>query len=495
MQELHQFISEYKDIVTIILILIGFVGFSLIFSWFYVLPIRLVWRCLSIEEHFPLMATLEACKVSAWPFKPASFSGQMRLWLELRLLRPKPINEPRWYLEPKTKRYQLKSDDEAYRREIARWKRDIRGKFGVMKLKEKEPVIEVNDVFRLSDETTRNGIKQYLMAVSELKITLDEEASFLCKVKINEGFLLPLDLLAGLMSRFSDDWDPIISSYGQMAAKSFSTLQLSIFDLWLLWGPSVPICRCDQWSGPITLQYGFGDENNSVRVRVHDNTKERLLAELRQSVETRSTTAYPALHASIVGKLWPPSSFVQGELCGAQHELLNPAREAFILEYESHAVIGNAPGSHLFYTAYVWALFVIGGETKPTLDEIRKAPWLQVVPFFEHANILDEVTYEASRLQLAHKVLTLLRNSAPHAHLWYVCAVDDSGCGQSIEVIPRGSTIRATLEELLSRSEHTDLKQRVVMNDDSFAEALSGCHLSEVLADFFATIEKHRATG
>ena len=495
MQWLQEFIGKHLwETMTVTVTVLFF------FYWCYLPSILLVWRCLSIDERFPLLNTMRAVWDSLWPFKPAIFRKQMRLWLELRLLHPKPGKEPGWYLDSKTKRYQLEFDDREYRKALSDWKRDIYGKFGALKLKEQEPIIEVKDVFQLNDEVTKNGIKIYLLAVAELKLSLDEEASFLCKVKINEGFLLPLNLLAGLMSRFSEDWDPIISSYGQMAARSFSAVQISIFDLWLLWGPSIPICGCDQWSGPVTLQYGFGDENNSVRVRVDDKMKKRLLTEFRESVEARTTTAYPALHASITGKLWPPSSFVQGEFCGAQSELQNPDREAFILEYDSHTVTGNPSGSHLFYTAYVWALFVVGRERKPSADTVRKEPWLHVVPFFEHANIVDEATYEAAKRQLAQKVLTFARDSARSEsdptlsppRLWYVCALDDSGCGQNVAVIPKGRSIRVVLEELLDEHEHNRLKQRVTTNDTSFADLLSGCHLSEAVTEFFEAIEKQQ---
>lgn len=492
MQALHDLLGAFQDIAAVLAVVAGL----FILLWLYIPPVRLVWRCLSVEERFPLLKTLEACLVSAWPFKPAVFRNQMRLWLELRLLRPQPAKEPGWYFDPRAKRFQLEFDEVAYMRDFAQWKRDIRGKFGALKLHEKEPVIEVANVFRLNNEATKNGIKHYLLAVSELRLSLDDEASFLCKVRINEGFLLPLNLLAGLMSRFSDDWDPIISSYSQMAAKSHSPLQASLFDLWLLWGPSVPICTCNQWSGPITLQYGFGDENNSVRVRVQGQGKESLLGELRKAAEKQGATAYPALHASIVGRLWPPSSFVQGAFCGAQHELLNPDREAFILEYDSHTVVGNAAGGNLFYTAYVWAMFVFGRAGKPTLDEVRRQPWLQVMPFFEHANIVDEVTYEMAKLQLAHKVLTYLKNSAEFEsdpgntplRLWYVSAIDDSGCGLQLEVTPRGRTIRAIIEQLLQKEEYGDLRDRIITNDASFAEVLSGCHLSEAVSEFFDTV-------
>jgi len=491
LQRLHDLLGAFEDVAAVVAIVAGLA----VLLWLYLQPIQLVWRCLSVEERFPLWNTLMACLASAWPFKPAVFRNQMRLWLELRLLRPKPAKEPSWKFDSRTKRFQLRFNED-YEGELALWKRDIGGKFAKLKLQEKEPLIEVNDVFRLNDEETKNGIKQYLLAVSELKLSLDEEASFLCKVRINEGFLLPLNLLGGLMSRFSDDWDPIISSYGQMVATNFSPAQVSLFDLWLLWGPSVPICSCDQWSGPITLQYGFGDENNSVRVRIQGEAKESVLAELRKSTERRATTAYPALHTSIVGKLWPPSSFVRGAFCGAQEELLNPDREAFILEYDSHAVIGNASGSHLFYTAYVWAMFVVGRLNKPALDEVRRNPWLKVVPFFEHANIVDEVTYEMAKRQLAHKVLTHLKNSHQFepdpAHvplgLWYVCAIDDSGCGQPLEVMPKGATVRAVIEQLLEEDEYRGLRSRIEMNDNSFAEVLSGCHLSESVDRFYDAI-------
>lgn len=492
--------ETYQQVIAVILA-VATVFFSLL--WFFLPPLRLVWRCLSLEENLPVMNTLKACYDSMWPFKPALFTRQMRLWLELRLLHPKPSKEPKWFLDPRTRRYQLQYDDAAFEHRLAEWKRSVRAKFGALKIKEKEPVIEVVDVFRLNDQSTKDGIKEYLLAVSQLRLSLDEEASFLCSVKIDQGFLLPLNLLAGLMSRFSEDWGPIISSYDGMATRSFSPEQMTIFNLWLLWGPSVPICSCDQWSGPVTLQYGFGDENNSVRVRVRDESKERLLNDLRKSAAARSSAAHPALHASVTGKLWPPSSFFQGEICGAQQELLNPDRESFILQYESHSVIGNPSGSCLFYTAYVWALFVVGRGGKPTVDQIRKEPWLHVIPFFVHGNVVDEGCYDMAKLQLAHKVLTYVKKSArleqerelSPLQLWYVCALDDAGCGHPIEVSGKGKGIRANIEDALAEEEFAPVRGRLVLDDRSFAPVLSGCHLSRVISDLFEAIEKENQAG
>ncbi|QWV97879.1 hypothetical protein KP005_00860 [Geomonas nitrogeniifigens] len=492
--------ESYREIVALLLAAATAFFYLL---WFFVPPVRLVWRCLSTRENLPVLNTLKACCDSAWPFHPAMFRRQMRLWLELRLLHPKPRREPKWFLDPRSKRYQLQYDDRAFRHELAEWKRSTRAKFGALKIKEKEPVIEVVDVFRLNDDGTKEGIKQYLLAVSQLRLSLDEQASFLCSVKIEHGFLLPLNLLAGLMSRFADDWDPIISCYDRMANHAFSPQQMTIFNLWLLWGPSVPICSCDQWGGPVTLQYGFGDENNSVRVRVRDERKEHLLAELRKAVAGRSGGAHPALHASITGRLWPPSSFFQGEICGAQQELLNPDREAFILEYEGHSVIGNPASSRLFYTAYVWALFVVGREQKPGGDQVRQEPWLHVIPFFEQGNIADDSCYEMAKLQLVLKVINFVKSSGhleadpglPPLRLWYVCALDDSGCGRDIEVVPKGKTIRSMLEELLAESEQRPLKKRIITDDRSYAQVLSGCHLARVVSELFETIAEGGRRG
>ncbi|GFO54357.1 hypothetical protein GMSM_13640 [Geomonas sp. Red276] len=481
----------YKAIVAVVLASLTCLFYLI---WFFIPPIRLVWRCLSREENLPLLNTLKACRESALPLKPAIFRKQMRLWLELRLLHPRPRREPNWRLDPRTRRYQLTFDEEAYRTELAEWRRSLKAKFAALKIKEKEPVIEVADVFRLNDEVTKNGIKEYLLAVAQLNLSLDEEASFLCSVRINEGYLLPLNLLAGLMSRFDDDWEPTISSYHRMAEKSFSCLQMSTFDLWLLWGPSVPICTCDQWSGPITLQYGYGDENNSVRVRVKDQSKELLLAELRKATASRGGAPHPALHASVTGKLWPPSSFYQGGICGAQQELLNPDREAFILEYEGHSVSGSA-GAGQFYTAYVWALFAVGREKEPAVEEIRKEPWLHVIPFFEHANIVDERCYRMAKVQLAHKVMNYLRENeggvgtAP-VRLWYLCALDDPGSGHALEIPPKGRTILAELEELAGRPDYRKERERMALADHYLSRELSGCHLSGAIRELFRTIEE-----
>lgn len=497
MADLHTWLGYYGDLMKLVGIVTAILLAGISFTWYYSPPIRMVWRCLVLEERGRFWKTLAACKASAWPFKPSTFRKQMRLWLELRILQPRPEREPHWHFDNKHKRFDLEYDNLEYPRAYRKWLQSNRNQFALLKLRDSEPVIELANVFELNNEATKKAIKHYLMAVSELNLSKGEDSAFLCKVCIHDGFLLPLNLLAGLMSHFSDDWDPIISSYSQLAGKSFSNLQMSIFDLWLLWGPSIPLCRCDQWVGPIALQYGFGDENNSVRLRISGTQKLALLKEFKETL-LRNNQAYPAIHASVTGRLWPPSSFMQSEFCAAQCDHSDPNNEAFILEYDHHNAIGHPAGSHIYYTAYVWAMFVIGRETKPGLDELRNQPWLHIIPFFEHANIVDEICYTAAKQQLAHKVLNFLRDSPQYEYdttqapprLWFVSALDDSGCGTTLEVPPNGRSIRETLRSLLKQPSQADLQDRIELDDDSFAAILSGCHLPDMLHAFFNSIER-----
>ena len=491
MEQLQILVKDYSAIVAVLVF-----ATSILFLWIYLPPIRLVWNFLKNEERFPVWETLKACYAAVWPptresLKPTAFTKQMRLWLELRLLVPKPQRIPKWHPNFSAKRYRLEDDDKEHEREVKEWEDEIKKSFAPLKRGEGEPVIQVKTVFALNSDATKDGIKQYLLAVSNLNLSPDNAVSFLCKVKIDNGFLLPLNLLAGLMSRFSDDWDPIISSYSQMAAQSVSPAQISIFDLWLLWGPSVSICTCDQWAGPLSLQYGFGDESNSVRVLVRDQaTIKVVLDDLRKEARRPDRAAYPALHASVTGKLLPPSSFRFGEFCAAQHKSMDPNVEAFILEYERHEACGHDPGSHLFYMTYVWAMFVVSRNEKPEQQEVQDRAWLRIVPFFEHANIVDPTAYALAKVQLAHKILAYVKSTG--YFLWFACAIDDSGCGQELAVKPEGRTVREEIEQLLSVGDYEDLRNRIVLDDDSFAEVVSSCHICDVVENFFKEIDNQR---
>src|ERR1700733_10285680 len=94
-----------------------------------------------------------------------------------------------------------------------------------------------------------------------------------------------MHLVPGVLARYEEDWGPVIDAFGRAVVNSdddfrYSAareLQLFIFDCWLMWGPSIPICTCPEWHGEVALQYGFGDEDNSLILRCPSPQVLRLL--------------------------------------------------------------------------------------------------------------------------------------------------------------------------------------------------------------------------
>lgn len=120
---------------------------------------------------------------------------------------------------------------------------------------------------------------------------------FLCPVKVKSGFLSPTYLVSGLLSEFDEDWQLIVRNYGSdmdwtddPLLKGASDddkpnllrlrkLQSFIWICWIQWGPSIPIYGSDNWTkGSIGLQYGYGDENNSLPLFLKNSeTNDRFL--------------------------------------------------------------------------------------------------------------------------------------------------------------------------------------------------------------------------
>jgi hypothetical protein len=123
---------------------------------------------------------------------------------------------------------------------------------------------------------------------------------FISQVRIKTGFVAPLHLITGLLRQMDSDWPHLLAQF----RKSISTFPLTDevanskpelvlehvqafeFYCWLLWGPSIQMCKCPGWSGlPQILQYGYGDENNSFHL-VFDNEriKEQSWAEIDKAL-------------------------------------------------------------------------------------------------------------------------------------------------------------------------------------------------------------------
>ena len=191
---------------------------------------------------------------------PVLFNA-VRLFIEYQLLRPEAADSPS-RLERTVDEL---SEDSLARRFVAELKQGAKtGEFG-------GSVVEVSSRFFMLAREREDLWETYFDALAKL----DEASSrgpltTLCRIRVTRGFVAPQFLVAGLLSHFDDDWRPVLNAYRHSIpspkhrAGTFESLQASQWNCWLVWGPSIPICRCAQWQGKFAYQYGYGDENNSL---------------------------------------------------------------------------------------------------------------------------------------------------------------------------------------------------------------------------------------
>ncbi|WP_211163124.1 toll/interleukin-1 receptor domain-containing protein [Aromatoleum diolicum] len=128
-------------------------------------------------------------------------------------------------------------------------------------------LIDVNSLFFMLARERESLWERYF---DELQAFGCDPLATLCRIRVKLGFVAPQFLVAGLLSHFEDDWRPVLNAYQhsipspRYRSGAFESLQASQWNCWLVWGPSIPICRCAQWQGKFAYQYGYGDENNSL---------------------------------------------------------------------------------------------------------------------------------------------------------------------------------------------------------------------------------------
>jgi hypothetical protein len=287
-----------------------------------------------------------------------------------------------------------------------------------------------------------------------------EEPKFLSKVMIESGFVAPLHLLAGLLGRYDERWEEVGDEYGRSVIadgpfryKDIRKIQASILSLWLVWGPSIPLCSCPEWHGEVLLQYGVVDEDNSISLRCSS-------PEILETLRKPDPDLPPglAVAARVVGTLrWGPALGATTDICPAQDAIWHDDR--LVLD-ATEGSVQRAGGTteHVYatlYSAYLWIAFAMcDAKTREPFNPDE--PWRDLIPFFEHANIADGDTYDFHISQLAcaavDGALRLLRLDE-RLLLRFVCAVDESGCGYSLPY-PAGvtKTIRRKMNEVASTS-------------------------------------------
>jgi hypothetical protein len=359
--------------------------------------------------------------------------------------------------------------------------------------------------------------------LKQLKHT-DKPEQFLMTVEVNRGYVAPLHLIAGLMSRFDQDWAPVMNDFslekevaqtqlidigsGSVSLYALRNYQMFIFDCWLLWGPSIPICSCGQWEGQRALQLGYGDENNSLsllKIGPVDQDFESLLNAVLTSPIPRycSVTVRPCLADEV-------------SLCTCQEDVKDPGMgSAIVLDYVSHNLHPNTVPASGYYSAYLWSMFIIcrAGKNVALPEPIDFSPgkdgtrrWLSMLPFFEHGNIADEDIYRSMKQQLAHKILyaidRLIKDcniAGPDLVFCYACAIDDPGCdkvnqrtfGSKDNITGIGQTLRETMEDMLKENEFNAIRNQVLFSDKwrKTHARYSACRMPTIVKEYYKHLD------
>jgi len=364
-----------------------------------------------------------------------------------------------------------------------------------------------------------SDIQYYFDVLHWVGVEEGERDRFLCAIEVATGFIAPLHLLTGLLVEFNDKWAPILRAFDRDATDyrglalgesslSLRQIQMFIYNCWLLWGPSIPICGCRQWEGRYRLlQYGFGDENNCIEVVgeadvIKASLKQLARAEIDYDRACRSNgennvqprpLAVMAVPANVLGQLR-----LSGSLRNEDGRRINALPKAartswggsqdqrpvlFISAIESAmAVKGNlkpqerrygritiddAALPSRYYSAYLWVGFVLlgkaGADWRPvsTLDGGEPQPWRDFIPFFEHGNLADPETCAFAKRQLAAKTVAAFARlverypKGEFSHRFaFACAIDESGCGYPL-AYPEwggGTSMRELLKQALQAS-------------------------------------------
>ncbi len=421
------------------------------------------------------------------------------LWVELGLLTRRPNRPVRVdYLSAR----EFREARHGYRAEKRKW--SAKAKTALKTLVENrgrdEAAIEVDTCFDLY--RAEAGIKRYLKVKSAA--LGDKRVRFDAKVLVKEGFVAPLYLLGGLLAHFDEDWQKVIGDYSHAVNadtskldKDIVALQAFLFRCWLLWGPSVPIGTCKHWRGVELLQFGYGDENNSI-ILVNSDGSPITAGNLFKSAGERAI----AVQASVVGNIELSSMIDKRKVCSAQQSFAEDSGGRIVLAATQVDALGNGKGnvSRLYYSAYLWVAFIICNSDGEPLHLDR---WRNLLTFFEHGNIAEPGTYLTLKRQLATKVRSSIETILHQDRdivLHYGCAIDDSGCDQPIMEPPTaGESIRDMLfsqdiRHRLPLPWRHRMSRRVRMTTPpGISDYYAACQLSGIVDEYLESIGKKSA--
>jgi hypothetical protein len=430
-------------------------------------------------------------------------------WIEAELLNPRPPRPNRFDSGPRRDHRAAVREFRAAKRD---WMKEAWQRLADLMSVSKQShrllqVATCFDLYRAEEE-----IQHYFDMRVAGEATIDTEPeTFQSHIQVLDGFLAPLSLLAGLLAHFDENWRPVIESYGNALRRDddpltdeVRALQSFLFNCWLLWGPSVPIGTCDRWKGgKVLLQFGYGDENNSIAVLRHGVPASPYPFPRKEGDTTLAT------HVEVIGMLKRHNG---KNLCQAQQPQYLAGNGQLVLQAAQD--IERQPTTSAYYSAYIWVLFVIcDSEGRPLAppeefrpDRTRKPPstWRNMLTFFEHGNIAEEYTYTVLKQQLANKArssVELILAADPTITVRYGCAIDDCGCGHPTAwPPPQGESIREMLTRYRPGGGFAGFAAsgRVILeplnNKDKSHIPYSACRLPEMVRNFTTTLEEEHPT-
>ena len=371
--------------------------------------------------------------------------------------------------------------------------------------------------------------KRYFDHLTASGVVMERDVASLVPIRITMGFLSAQFLVAGLLSRFEEDWRPVLNAYQRSipvrtTRGAFESLQASQWNCWLMWGPSIPVCQC--WTGLFALQYGYGDENNSIPVveLVSEAGLPKTLGPIAGQLQAEGRGARFAV---LTGRLrWGPFFLERAEgervlrdddddldeepshgkvgMALAQaslyEEVVAHRRDSDSVVLELMRVEESLAESRVYFSAYLWTMFLVAtgvdsdqepgvgpallrGKRYPEWSDdpaarrrLRDARlWADLLPVFVHANIGDPAALAFQKQVLVENSVQLLRQQwdrrtelfeardvAAGIRFYLVAASDYSGCGCDIR-FPAQHSLVAELRRRLAAEPDRAFAESVVL--------------------------------
>jgi hypothetical protein len=367
--------------------------------------------------------------------------------VECELLKPRPALPDRFEYAHWG---EFRAARRKHRRDVAKWQEMIKDELNNQMQSERRP-IPVPTCFHI--EKARTEILRYFKVRQTGRKGAAHRNAFYSTIKVAEGFVAPLYLLTGLLSEFDEDWRVLINGYSKTVdhldpeLQDTRSFQAFIFLCWLSWGPSITFGQCTLWRPGKLLQFGYGDENNSIEL-VNGGKPWGI------PLPTSSGGGYSvlAVRSAVTGVIKAAQAVDLKELSSVQQPESAPDETRLVLHVtESITQAGGSirDVSREYYSAYIWVILVVCQPQGRPVYRDEKDEWRNMLTFFEHGNIADELTFPMLKRQLVAKVrpsVEQILRVKPDAVLSYACAIDDCGCGVPVVFpAPPGQSVKEML--------------------------------------------------